>query len=639
MQPSDTSWYLAHHAHKLLSFRQAELESLATLAGAAADQIRWQPPTSSAPEFHPLWRVALPSDEVAKRCMERSMLTKALVEVWGEGSSWEELQSAVQAYPQHLQQPWLAPHHTYKVVVDSYGTCLTQAQQLQHLQRMAFLPFQGKVQLKRPEVKFWLMIVNITGTTGHGDADMVPYRLYFGRIVAEYNHVVAQRYALSSRPFIGPTSMNAEMAFIMCNQAQVRAGQLVLDPYMGTGSIGVAMAYHGAQVGPGSTCPRAPLHPLGQSPAQPSPAQPSPAQPSPAQPSPAQPSPAQPSPAQPSPAQPSPAQPSPAQPSPAQPSPAQPSPAQPSPAQPSPAQPSPAQPSPAQPSPAQPSPAQPSPAQPSPAQPSPAQPSPAQPSPAQPSAQTSTGLAGPVQLQRGCVMGTDVDMKVIKLGKTTAKGEHVNVYSNFQHYGTRGRLAGLLRLDLHTHPFRRDLQEVFHAIVGDPPYGVRAGGKKSVQRDVQILDRATHLPSMASQFAYCLALGHAEPYSMGECLRDLLSFAARLLVRGGRLVFFMPSTPDTYSAQELPRHPALRLLHNSEQLLTSRYSRRLITMEKVAAFDADAEAAHYAEYPDPTLAVDRLHDKVYEAYQRDENGAVVYPEGVSNHARWRGKMI
>ncbi|GFH32218.1 uncharacterized protein HaLaN_31404, partial [Haematococcus lacustris] len=67
---------------------------------------------------------------------------------------------------------------------------------------------------------------------------------------------------------------------------------------------------------------------------------------------------------------------------------------------------------------------------------------------------------------------------------------------------------------------------------------------------------------------------------MGECLRDLLSFAARLLVRGGRLVFFMPSTPDTYSAQELPSHPALRLLHNSEQLLTSRYSRRLITMEK-----------------------------------------------------------
>ncbi|GFH14709.1 UPF0020 domain-containing protein [Haematococcus lacustris] len=167
-----------------------------------------------------------------------------------------------------------------------------------------FFPLQGKVQLKRPDVKFWLMIVNITGTTGHGDADMVPYRLYFGRIVAEYNHVVAQRYALSSRPFIGPTSMNAEMAFIMCNQAQVRAGQLVLDPYMGTGSIGVAMAYHGAQV-----------------------------------------------------------------------------------------------------------------------------------------------------------MGTDVDMKVIKLGKTTAKGEHVNVYSNFQHYGTRGRLAGLLRLDLHTHPFRRDLQE------------------------------------------------------------------------------------------------------------------------------------------------------------------------------------
>lgn len=46
-------------------------------------------------------------------------------------------------------------------------------------------------------------------------------------------------------------------------------------------------------------------------------------------------------------------------------------------------------------------------------------------------------------------------------------------------------------------------------------------------------------------------------------MRDLLDFAARMLVVGGRLVCFIPATPETYSEAGLPTHPALRLLHNS----------------------------------------------------------------------------
>lgn len=73
----------------------------------------------------------------------------------------------------------------------------------------------------------------------------------------------------------------------------------------------------------------------------------------------------------------------------------------------------------------------------------------------------------------------------------------------------------------------------------------------------------------------------AAEYSLGECLRDLLDFAARALVVGGRLVFFIPATPETYDEAEIPTHPALALLYNSEQLLTTRYSRRLLTYQKM----------------------------------------------------------
>jgi hypothetical protein len=50
---------------------------------------------------------------------------------------------------------------------------------------------------------------------------------------------------------------------------------------------------------------------------------------------------------------------------------------------------------------------------------------------------------------------------------------------------------------------------------------------------------------------------------------------------GGRLVFFMPASPETYRGDQLPRHPMLALVSNVEQPLQSRYSRRLVTMVKV----------------------------------------------------------
>lgn len=68
----------------------------------------------------------------------------------------------------------------------------------------------------------------------------------------------------------------------------------------------------------------------------------------------------------------------------------------------------------------------------------------------------------------------------------------------------------------------------------------------------------------------------------GECLRDLLDMSAKLLRPGGRLVYFMPAAPEVYREEEIPRHPALRRIANSEQVLSTKFSRRLITMEKAS---------------------------------------------------------
>jgi len=67
------------------------------------------------------------------------------------------------------------------------------------------------------------------GTIAPGLTSMpaqMPLHYYFCREVATNGTRNALRqYALPTRRYLGPTSMDAEMAFLMCNQARVRVTQ------------------------------------------------------------------------------------------------------------------------------------------------------------------------------------------------------------------------------------------------------------------------------------------------------------------------------------------------------------------------------------------------------------------------------
>ena len=51
---------------------------------------------------------------------------------------------------------------------------------------------------------------------------------------------------------------------------------------------------------------------------------------------------------------------------------------------------------------------------------------------------------------------------------------------------------------------------------------------------------------------------------------------------GGRLVYWLPVIRQHYSPDNLPVHPALSLVGDMEQVLSSNTSRRLIVMEKIS---------------------------------------------------------
>ncbi len=55
------------------------------------------------------------------------------------------------------------------------------------------------------------------------------------------------KYVLTKRKYIGPTATDHLLSFLMANFAQIKQGQLIIDPFVGTGSLLIPPSYYKAQ--------------------------------------------------------------------------------------------------------------------------------------------------------------------------------------------------------------------------------------------------------------------------------------------------------------------------------------------------------------------------------------------------------
>ena len=109
-------WYLCYFLHRHLDFRREELQALVDGRAAphkVARAARWRrSPRSGASTSRP---------RSCRGSCRRSVLTRALIEVWGEGDTQEELNAAVKALPDERKDPYIAEGTTFKVCVEDFG--------------------------------------------------------------------------------------------------------------------------------------------------------------------------------------------------------------------------------------------------------------------------------------------------------------------------------------------------------------------------------------------------------------------------------------------------------------------------------------------------------------------------------------
>ena len=229
-------WYLCYFLHRHLDFRREELQALADMAGCGGE-IKWREPHGGV-DHSPFWKVYIPTEALAVEICRRSILTRALIEVWGEGDSQEELNASVKAFPDANKAPYIAENTTFKVCVEDFGKTEhgTEKNPWSHVVARIdalkpVLEFKGRARMKGPEHIFW-SVESAHPNALKGVPSDIPPRMYFGRVVASGDRSPLSKYELRKRRYLGPTSMDVEMGLIMCNMIQARPGGRGVGPVL-----------------------------------------------------------------------------------------------------------------------------------------------------------------------------------------------------------------------------------------------------------------------------------------------------------------------------------------------------------------------------------------------------------------------
>uniref|UniRef100_A0A2P2I0Z4 tRNA (guanine(10)-N(2))-methyltransferase TRMT11 n=1 Tax=Hirondellea gigas TaxID=1518452 RepID=A0A2P2I0Z4_9CRUS len=231
-----TKKYLFWCVNEHVDFRIPELKSVASIFKIP---LKW----IEQPNEDPFVILEMDSESDAQKIVSRCMLVRAGYELWGDGCSMEELHASIRQQPASLIAPHITKDKSFRVRVDGFNKTLHSADKLAKINSLSYLQFEGPVDLCNPTTQ--LNIIEYYGLD-NTDVPEQPYRVFLGRCIGQGGRDLIARYSLKQRNYIGSTSMDAQLSFIMTNLARLEQGNLVLDPFVGTGSVLVSAAHHGA---------------------------------------------------------------------------------------------------------------------------------------------------------------------------------------------------------------------------------------------------------------------------------------------------------------------------------------------------------------------------------------------------------
>ncbi|VDL87032.1 unnamed protein product [Schistocephalus solidus] len=254
-------YLLSFSAQEFVNFRELEVRSLLELNGldqdCIADDVDWN---------EPYILVNCQNDEQAHKLIERSVLIKSVYSIWAQASTFEELLNKIDLVPKKLMEPFISGPAPIKVNVTSVNKKTSQEDRLDYINRLlgTHKDITAPVSLKSPEYELYLLFDYTRSLTNKKDQKLK--RVFYGRLVGESSRRrLMSKFDLSKRTYLGNTTMDVRLAGIIANACLARRGDLVWDPFLGTGGMVLATSVWGAY-GAGCDIDYALVHGKGRSP-------------------------------------------------------------------------------------------------------------------------------------------------------------------------------------------------------------------------------------------------------------------------------------------------------------------------------------------------------------------------------------
>lgn len=230
--------FLLWYAHDLINFRLQELQAITSCFKIKFEWLE-EPSVND-----PFLLISCSQSDVMK-IMSRTVLVKSAYELWAKSKTVPDLHAQLKKLPKSLIEPYCGTDVSFRILVESFGKKMHKDYKVQRIEELEFLSFEGSIRLNDPDHSFLFM--EYYGSDRNNAPEM-PFRLFFGRWLGDGQRGISQKINLKDRKFIGNTSMDPLLSLVMGNMACIKPGDIVLDPFVGTGGLLIAAAQYGAFV-------------------------------------------------------------------------------------------------------------------------------------------------------------------------------------------------------------------------------------------------------------------------------------------------------------------------------------------------------------------------------------------------------
>ena len=175
--------------------------------------------------------------EICKKLIDRATLLKSIIKIYGKGETIEEVLSDIEKNNLNeikLEQESL---QNFRFDIDFRGLSEKRKVQIEMINKFDKFPMKAKVDIQNAERIF---IIFRNTVENQKLKKIISTKYYFGKLIAGKDDKKLRfytKYNLVNRKYIGPTSTDHVLSFLMANFAQIKEGQMVIDPFVGTGSL------------------------------------------------------------------------------------------------------------------------------------------------------------------------------------------------------------------------------------------------------------------------------------------------------------------------------------------------------------------------------------------------------------------